>query len=372
MEKTILVTGGCGFIGSHTVVELIQLDYTVIIIDNLSNSSIQVLDSIETITGTRPKFHQVDICVKEDLEPIFNLYKFDTIIHFASLKSVGESVSNPLLYYKSNINGLINLLEFVTKYSINNFVFSSSATVYGSNICLLDMQPSGKSCLSDLQPSTSGFKETDPIGQGLTNPYGETKYFQECILQSYVRTNPKFTAIILRYFNPAGSHKSGLLKENPKGIPNNLVPYISQVASGQRPHLNIFGTDYDTPDGTCIRDYIHVVDLAQGHIAAINNLKFKPGMSCLKGLRPSASGRICRAYPNLSEGTHIYNLGSGKGTSVLELVKTFEQVTNQSIKYICADRRVGDIPVSVANVDKAFEDFGWKTKLSIKDICASI
>lgn len=327
MDKIILVTGGCGFIGSHMVVELIEQGYQVVIVDSLTNSKIEVLNSIQKITGVRAKFYQLDICDLNSFKKVFEENTFFSVFHFASLKSVGESVANPLVYYKQNLNGLINLLELMVEFKVNNLVFSSSATVYGNNLS-----------------TEFGFKETDQVGQGLTNPYGETKYFQECMLSSYVKSNLNFSAIILRYFNPAGAHKSGLLNENPSGIPNNLFPYIVQVSNGTREYLNIFGSDYLTPDGTCVRDYIHVVDLVKGHVAALDRCADKPG-------------------------THIYNLGSGKGTSVLEMVQAFEEARGIIIPYKLVGRRLGDADKSFANVDKATKELGWVSKFTVKDIC---
>jgi len=326
-QKIILVTGGCGFIGSHMVVELIEQGYQVVIVDSLENSKLTILDSIQTITGIRPKFYQLDICDLTSFRKVFEENIFFAVFHFASLKSVGESIEKPLVYYKKNLNGLINLLEMVGEYKVNNLVFSSSATVYGNNLI-----------------SEFGFRETDQIGQGLTNPYGETKYFQECMLSSYIKSNANFSAIVLRYFNPAGAHKSGLLNESPNGIPNNLYPYIVQVANGTRTHLNIFGSDYPTPDGTCVRDYIHVVDLVKGHVAALVRCADKPG-------------------------THVYNLGSGKGTSVLEMVQAFEAARGIVIPYKLVERRLGDACKCFANVEKAAEELGWATSLTIRDIC---
>jgi UDP-glucose 4-epimerase len=327
MNKTILVTGGSGFIGSHMVVELIEKCYQVVIVDSLVNSKIEVLDSIQTITGVRPKFYELDICDLNSFKKVFEENTFSAVFHFASLKSVGESVTNPLVYYKENLNGLINLLELMGEFKINNLIFSSSATVYGNNLS-----------------TEFGFKESDKIGMGITNPYGETKFFQECMLSSYIKSNVNFSAIILRYFNPAGAHKSGLLNESPNGIPNNLYPYIVQVANGTRTHLNIFGSNYPTPDGTCVRDYIHVLDLVKGHVAALEKCSNKPG-------------------------THIYNLGSGKGTSVLEMMQAFEEARGITIPYKLVERRPGDADKSFANVDKAFEELGWVTLLTIQDIC---
>jgi len=279
----ILITGGLGFIGSHTIVSLLDssdnLDYNVIIIDNLSNSSIKTLSNIKSLVKNPENiiFIEGDVNNKIFMKEVFMKYKIESIIHFASLKSVGDSIKNPLLYYNQNINSLLNLLELMDNYDCNQFIFSSSATVYGSE-------------------SISPLKETDQIGCSITNPYGQTKYFQEQILNDYSKVNPHKSITILRYFNPAGAHPSGLIGENPNGIPNNLFPYILRVASKQYDKLTIFGNTYNTNDGTCIRDFIHVMDLADGHVASLNTSK---------------------------NGLTIYNLGTGQGASVLELVTTF-------------------------------------------------
>ena len=277
--KKVLVTGGAGYIGSHTVVELINAGYEPIIVDNLVNSKELVLDRIETITGKRPTFYKVDLCDYDALEEIFKKEDFNDVIHFAGLKAVGESVRIPLRYYQNNIDSTLNLLDLMIKYDVKNIVFSSSATVYGT-------------------PKHVPLKEDDEVG-GTTNPYGTTKLVIEGILNDVQKVNPTMNVIILRYFNPIGAHKSGLIGEDPNGIPNNLMPYITQVAVGKLKELGVFGDDYNTPDGTGVRDYIHVVDLALGHVAALKKMEENKGLL-------------------------IYNLGTGKGSSVLDMVKAFE------------------------------------------------
>jgi len=325
----ILITGGLGFIGSHTIVSLLDsphnLDYNIIIIDNLSNSSIKTLSNIKSLVKNPENiiFLEGDVNNKIFMKDVFIKYKIDSTIHFASLKSVGESIKKPLLYYNQNINSLLNLLELMDKYGCNQFIFSSSATVYGSK-------------------AQSPLKETDQIGYSITNPYGQTKYFQEQILNDYSKINPQKSITILRYFNPAGAHPSGLIGENPNGIPNNLFPYILRVAKKEYEKLTIFGNTYNTNDGTCMRDFIHVMDLADGHVASLNNKK---------------------------NGLIIYNLGTGHGASVLELVTTFEKVNNIKVPYIIADKREGDVDIVFSDVSKVYNEIGWKTKRNIKDIC---
>ncbi|AYV78159.1 MAG: UDP-glucose 4-epimerase GalE [Edafosvirus sp.] len=323
---SILVTGGTGFIGSHTCVELLNAGYNIIIIDNLSNSKIQVIDHIKKITGKSFQFYQMDMLNKVNLDFLFQKHKFTHIIHFAGLKSVSESNKQPLLYYSHNLTILFNLLEVMEKYNCHNIIFSSSATVY-TNQNVASFTPYNES-------------ET-PIGIGITNAYGQTKYMQEKILDDLYKSNNKWNITILRYFNPVGSHTSGLLTENPNGFPNNLMPYIVKTAKGEYKELNIFGSDYETRDGTCIRDFIHVVDLAKGHIQAIKKIK----------------------------GFNIYNLGTGKGTSVLEIIKIFEKVHNIKLNYIMKDRRTGDVPISYANVDKAKIELEWQTEKTIENMC---
>ena len=316
--KNILVTGGCGYIGSHTVVELLNLDYNVIIIDNLSNSKEIVLDRIEKITSKRPKFYLGDIRNDSDLDKVFNENKIDCVINFAGLKAVGESVEKPLEYYDNNIYGAVKLLESMKEHNVFNFIFSSSATVYGD-------------------PKSLPIDETFPTG-GTTNPYGTTKLFIEKILMDLAKADNRFNIAILRYFNPIGAHPSGLIGEDPNGIPNNLAPYITQVMVGKRERLNVFGDDYDTPDGTCIRDYIHVCDLAYGHVLTIKKLEEKPGIV-------------------------IYNLGTGKGSSVFDVLHAFEKAYGKEIPYVVTKRREGDVRANYTKVLKAYEELGFKANM---------
>lgn len=324
MKKTILVTGGLGYIGSHTVIELIENGYEVVIVDSLVNSKLEVLNRLETITGVRPTFYEYDVRNEEGMEKIFSNHDIFAVIHFAGLKSVGESVQKPQLYYDNNIGSTEVLLKKMKEHGVHNIVFSSSATVYG-------------------QPERMPLYETDPIGN-VTNPYAETKVKIEEMLEEISKNDPEFNPVILRYFNPIGAHKSGLIGEDPNGIPNNLMPYVTQVAVGKLPMLSVFGNDYPTPDGTCIRDYIHVVDLAHGHLLALKKLEEKPG-------------RV------------IYNLGTGVGTSVLELINAFMEANHVNIPYKIVGRRPGDLPQSYANADKAFREMGFKTKYTIVDSC---
>jgi UDP-glucose 4-epimerase len=321
---SILVTGGAGYIGSHTVVELLTRGQEVVIVDNFYNAKPEVLKRIETITGKRPHFYELDVLDETKLNTIFKQHSINAVIHFAGYKAVGESVSQPLMYYHNNLNSTLTLIKVMLAHDVNQLVFSSSATVYGN-------------------PSKMPLVETDPVG-GTTNPYGSTKLINEMIIEDVVKANPKFQAIILRYFNPIGAHPSGLIGEDPQGIPNNLMPFITQVAIGKRPFLNIYGNDYPTVDGTGVRDYIHVVDLALGHLAALAKLKDNPGYE-------------------------VYNLGTGKGTSVLEMVKAFEQATGVTISYKMVARRPGDIAVSYADANKALKKLGWKTEKTVLDAC---
>ena len=321
----ILVTGGLGFIGSHTVVELLNNNFEVIIVDNLYNSKIDVLEKIKKITGKEAKFYQDDVCDKEALEKIFKENKIDGVIHFAGYKAVGESCSKPLMYYHNNLMSTINLLEVMKENNVKTFIFSSSATIYG-------------------EPETP--KYVEEMGRGkTTNPYGTTKAMIEQILEDLYKSDNEWSISILRYFNPIGAHSSGLIGESPNGIPNNLMPYILKVASGELEVLNIFGNDYPTPDGTGIRDYIHVVDLAKGHVSALNKIV------------------------NSNSGVYVYNLGSGKGVSVLELVNTFERVNNVKVNYRIADRRPGDLAEYYADPTKALNELGWKAEKTVEDIC---
>lgn len=320
--KSVLVTGGMGYIGSHTVIELIKNDFEPVIVDNLSNSSISVLDRLEKITGTRPKFYKIDLCDKKNLEKVFKKYRFSSVIHFAGFKAVGESVAEPLKYYRNNLNSTLTLLELMNKYFVNKLVFSSSATVYGDQV--------------------SPLAETTPTGQGITNPYGQTKHIIEQILRDCAIANPDLSITALRYFNPIGAHYSGLIGEDPNGIPNNLLPYVMKVAVGELPEVGVFGGDYPTPDGTGVRDYIHVVDLAQGHVAAINNIQ--PGFD-------------------------VINLGTGQGTSVLEIIKATEQASGKTIPYAIRERRAGDLAEVFADCHKATELLHWQARKTIPQAC---
>ena len=320
---SILVTGGAGYIGSHTCVELLEKGEEIVIVDNFSNSKPEVLDKIKEITGKKFKFYEVDLLDKTKLEKVFQDNHIEEVIHFAGLKAVGESVKKPIEYYHNNITGTLVLLELMKKHNCKKIVFSSSATVYGN-------------------PKTVPIKEDFPLST--TNPYGSTKLMIEQILKDVAVADNEFSCILLRYFNPIGAHESGLIGENPNGIPNNLMPYIARVATGQYEKLNVFGNDYDTPDGTGVRDYIHVVDLAKGHIKAIEKARDMKGVEA-------------------------YNLGTGKGYSVLDLVKTFEKVNNVTVKYEIVPRRPGDIAICYADPSKAKEELGWTAEKDIEDMC---
>ena len=322
----ILVTGGTGYIGSHVVVELLNQGHTVEIVDNLINSKQEVLDKIAEITGTKPSFHRVDLLDQPALDQIFASTHFDLVIHFAGLKAVAESIEQPLRYYDNNVTGTLNLLQSMQAHDVKHLIFSSSATVYGDQGI--------EQCI-----------ETMPTGIKLTNPYGKTKYMIEEILKDLAVADPEFNIIALRYFNPIGNHESGLLGENPNGIPNNLMPYIMKVSTGELPELNIFGNDYATDDGTCLRDYIHVVDLAKGHLAAISGLK--PGFDA-------------------------YNLGTGHPTSVLEMVHAFEKVSGKPLPHKFAPRRPGDLPKLYADPSKAEHDLHWHADLTVEDAIRDI
>ena len=319
----VLVTGGTGYIGSHTVVELIESGYEPIIIDNLSNSKIEVLDKLEEITGKRVKFYQNDVCDIEALNKIFDENDIEAVMHFAGYKAVGESVKFPLMYYMNNLDSTMNLLKVMGDHNCKKFVFSSSATVYGD-------------------PEELPITEECKVG-GTTNPYGDSKYMIEMMLKSLHVSDEDWSIAILRYFNPVGAHKSGLIGESPNGVPNNLMPYIVRVATGKYPELSIFGNDYDTPDGTGVRDYIHVVDLAKGHISTLNSIKDKKGLK-------------------------IYNLGTGTGYSVLDLVNSFEKVNGVKVPYKIVDRRPGDIASCYADASKAFNELNWKAELGVEDM----
>ncbi|BCP63659.1 UDP-glucose 4-epimerase GalE [Streptococcus suis] len=320
---SILVTGGAGYIGSHTVVELLKLGKEVVIVDNLSNSSILVLDRIEEITGKRPTFYELDVADKAALRSVFEKESIEAAIHFAGYKAVGESVEKPVMYYENNIMSTLALVEVMAEFGVKKIVFSSSATVYGLN---------NPSPLVENMPTSA------------TNPYGYTKVMLEQILRDLEVSDKEWSVALLRYFNPIGAHESGLIGEDPAGIPNNLMPFIAQVAVGKRAELSVFGNDYDTVDGTGVRDYIHVVDLALGHIKALEKISDTTGV-------------------------YTYNLGSGQGTSVLELVEAFEKVNGVPVPYKIVDRRPGDVATCYANADKALAELNWKTEKTIEDMC---
>lgn len=321
--KNILVTGGTGFIGSHTCVELIENKYNVIIIDNLSNSEIGVLDKIKEITGVKPKFYQDDLLDESAVKKIFDENKIDAVIHFAGLKAVGESVAKPIEYYHNNIVGTLNLCQVMREAGCKKLVFSSSATVYGMH-------------------NTVPFREDSSLSA--TNPYGYTKLMQEQMFTDICNSDAEWSVVLLRYFNPIGAHQSGLIGENPSGIPNNLVPYVARVAVGKLPHLNVFGGDYDTHDGTGVRDYIHVVDLAQGHLRALE-------------------------YAFENSGAEAINLGTGKGSSVLDVLNAYEKACGKEIARKIVERRPGDIASCYADTEKAQRLLNWKAKYDISDMC---
>lgn len=322
---SILVTGGAGYIGSHTAVELLNEGREVVIIDNFSNSKPEVLDKIKEITKKDFKFYEVDYLNRKELERVFEENNIDAVMNFAGYKAVGESVKKPLEYYENNISGTVVLLETMRKYNVKKFIFSSSATVYG-------------------EPETIPITEACKTG-GTTNPYGTTKLFIEQILQDLYKSDNTWDIAILRYFNPVGAHESGLIGEEPQGIPNNLMPYVVRVASGQLEQLSVFGNDYDTHDGTGVRDYIHVVDLAKGHLKALEKLEKE------------------------NTGIYIYNLGTGTGYSVLDMVKAFEEATGKKVKYKIVERRPGDIATCYSNPDKAKRELGWEATKTLKDMC---
>jgi len=324
---SILVSGGAGYIGSHTCVELLDAGYDIIVADNLSNSCEESLRRVEKITGKSVPFIKADLCDPEATDAIFAAHPdIQAVIHFAGLKAVGESVRKPLEYYTNNLVSTLVLLNAMRKYGVKNFVFSSSATVYGD-------------------PASVPIREDFPTG-GTTNPYGTTKLFLERVLIDYCAAAPELNVAVLRYFNPIGAHESGLIGEDPNGIPNNLVPYIAQVAVGKLEKLHVYGDDYPTPDGTGVRDYIHVVDLAQGHVAALKKLETGCGL-------------------------FICNLGTGKGYSVLEVLHAYEKACGKTLPYVIDPRRPGDIASCYAEPDKAFSEMGWKAKLGIEEMCAS-
>ena len=320
----VLVTGGAGYIGSHTCVELLNKGYDVVVVDNLSNSNPESLKRVQELTGKKVKFYEGDVRDEALLTKIFAENKPECVIHFAGLKAVGESVEKPWLYYDNNLNSTLVLTKVMEKVGMKRIIFSSSATVYTAG-------------------NEMPLKETSPTG-GCTNPYGWTKYMTEQILSGMANADKDWSICLLRYFNPIGAHESGRIGEDPRGIPNNLMPYITQVAVGRRPQLNVFGNDYDTPDGTGVRDYIHVVDLAKGHVAAVD-------------------------YVLNNTGCEVFNLGTGTGYSVLEMVKTFQEVNNVQIPYVIAPRRPGDIGTCYASPDKSREVLGWQAEKNLADMC---
>jgi UDP-glucose 4-epimerase len=324
MSQKVLVTGGAGYIGSHTVVELLENGYEVVVVDNLVNSSAESLKRVGRITGKTVTLVKADLRDAVALEAVFADHDFDSVIHFAGLKAVGESVEKPLMYYQNNLDSTLVLCDVLQKHDVKKLVFSSSATVYGT-------------------PEELPLKETSRVGTGITNPYGQTKFMIEQILQDLAAADPGWQITILRYFNPIGAHESGLIGEDPNGIPNNLLPIVAQVAVGKRDEVMVFGNDYDTPDGTGVRDYIHVSDLAKGHVAALKKLK---------------------------NGADVYNLGTGRGTSVLEVIKAFEAAAGKSIAFEVAPRRAGDIASSYADSSKAERELDWKAGKTIADACA--
>ena len=321
----ILLQGGAGYIGSHTAVELLKSGKEIIIMDNFSNSSSKSLEAIKKITGKKFKFYEMDYLDREKLEEVFKENQIDAVLNFAGYKAVGESIQKPIEYYTNNISGALVLLDVMRKYGCKKFIFSSSATVYG-------------------EPEKIPLTEECKIG-GTTNPYGTTKLFIEQILKDIYRSDNTWDICILRYFNPVGAHESGLIGEEPKGIPNNLMPYVARVAAGILPELSVFGNDYNTPDGTGVRDYIHVVDLAKGHVKALEKLDKE------------------------QEGLYIYNLGTGTGYSVLDMVKAFEETTGKTVKYKIAPRREGDIATCYADPKKAKEELGWIAEKGLKEMC---
>ena len=320
----VLLAGGAGYIGSHTCVELLNAGHDVIVADNFSNSCPEAIKRVEEITGKKVPLYEADVCEKEAVDKIFAENKIDAVIHFAGLKAVGESCEKPVMYYRNNNDSTLTLLEAMKKYGVNNFIFSSSATVYGT-------------------PKTVPLVETMPTGSP-TNPYGWTKLMMEQILTDTAKANPEMSVVLLRYFNPIGAHESGRIGEDPNGIPNNLMPYITQVAAGRLPQLGVFGDDYPTHDGTGVRDYIHVVDLAKGHVKAIE-------------------------YSANHKGTEVFNLGTGSGYSVLDIVKAFIKVNKIDIPYVIKPRRAGDIAECYADASKAEKILGWKAEKNLEDMC---
>ena len=323
--ENILVTGGAGYIGSHTVVELLESGYGVVVVDNLSNSNKESMNRVKKITGKSPVFYEADVRDRAAIEKIFTENKIDYVIHFAGLKAVGESCVKPIEYYDNNLYGTLVLLEVMREHGCKKIVFSSSATVYGTP----ERLPLDESCRTG----------------GTTNPYGTSKYFQEIMLNDVYKADNEWTVVLLRYFNPVGAHPSGLIGEDPRGIPNNLTPYIAKVAIGELKEVGVFGNDYDTPDGTGVRDYIHVVDLAKGHVAAISKIK--------------------------DSGVYTYNLGTGVGYSVLDVIHAYEKACGHAIPYAIKPRRAGDIAACYADASKAEKELGWKAQYGIDEMCAS-
>ncbi|RNC85332.1 MAG: UDP-glucose 4-epimerase GalE [Balneola sp.] len=321
---SVLVTGGAGYIGSHTVLELLSTNQDVVIIDNLSNSSEESIRRVEQITGKKPHLYTIDLLDRNKVEEVFDAHDIKSVIHFAGYKAVGESVAKPVMYYDNNLNSTLILCEVMAAKGVKKLVFSSSATVYGD-------------------PASVPITEDFPLSA--TNPYGRTKLFIEYILQDLYRADNSWSIGLLRYFNPVGAHKSGLIGEDPNGLPNNLMPYVSQVAVGKLPQLSVFGDDYPTPDGTGVRDYIHVVDLALGHLKAIQKID------------------------DSAPGVYVYNLGTGKGSSVLEMIKAFEEASGKSVAYKIVDRRPGDIAECYADPKKAEQELGWKAERGVKEMC---
>lgn len=323
--ENILVTGGAGYIGSHTVVELLESGYGVVVVDNLSNSNKESMNRVKKITGKSPVFYEADVRDRAAMEKIFTENKIDYVIHFAGLKAVGESCVKPIEYYDNNLYGTLVLLEVMREHGCKKIVFSSSATVYGTP----EKLPLDESCRTG----------------GTTNPYGTSKYFQEIMLNDVYKADNEWTVVLLRYFNPVGAHPSGLIGEDPRGIPNNLTPYIAKVAIGELKEVGVFGNDYDTPDGTGVRDYIHVVDLAKGHVAAISKIK--------------------------DSGVYTYNLGTGVGYSVLDVIHAYEKACGHAIPYAIKPRRAGDIAACYADASKAEKELVWKAQYGIDEMCAS-
>ena len=324
----VLVAGGAGYIGSHTIVELYKKGHKVVCVDNLYNAKLKAVKNIEKIVNAKIPFYKIDCCDKKKLEIVFKKEKFDAVIMFQGYKAVGESVQVPIKYYRNNIDSALTIIELMDKYKVHNIMFSSSATVYGKN-------------------AKSPISETDEALKlnEITNPYGETKAVIEKILMDKINSDNKFKAVILRYFNPVGAHESGLIGEDPNGRPNNLMPYVAKVATGKLPYLNVYGNDYKTKDGTGVRDYIHVVDLAKGHVSAL------------------------KCYKDKKKNLFIYNLGTGKGTTVLELVKAYEKATEKKVKYKIVGRRAGDVDKLYCKTTKANKELGWKAELDIENMC---